>query len=138
MIFGKQSIEFRDPHHKAKHQLMDQIAERAERLKTDALQDQIGDVYGMQLTPDMTVLEGVWQSLRLAIPRGGPRVPDRSSVEGSVPGPPGGLGGVRKAIRTGRRSACFKPHRNGRGTRHGPRPSSVTAMNGDAERCWKR
>ena len=68
VIFGRQSIEFRDPHHKAKHQLMDQIAERAERLKTDALQDQIGDVYGIQLTPDMTVLEGVWQSLRLAIP----------------------------------------------------------------------
>ena len=30
---------------------------------------------------------------------GGPRVPDRSPVEGPVPGPPGVLGGVRKAIR---------------------------------------
>ena len=68
VIFGKQSIQFHDPHHKSKHQLMDQIAERAERLKTDALQGQIADVYGIALTGDMTVLEGVWQSLRLAIP----------------------------------------------------------------------
>ena len=68
MIFGKQSIQFRDPHHKTKHQLMDQIAKSAERLRTDALQGQIGDVYGIPLTQGMTVLEGVWQSLRLAIP----------------------------------------------------------------------
>ena len=68
VIFGKQSIQFRDPHHKTKHQLMDQIAERAERLGTDALQGQIGAVYRMPLIRDMTVLEGVWQSLRLAIP----------------------------------------------------------------------
>ena len=68
MIFGKQSIQFRDPHHKTRHQLMDQIAKRAERLRTDALPGQIGGVYGIALAQDMTVLEGVWQSLRLAIP----------------------------------------------------------------------
>lgn len=68
LIFGKQSIQFRDPHNKTKQQLMDQIAERAERLPTDAVQDQIASAYGVDLAPDMTVLEGVWQTLRLAIP----------------------------------------------------------------------
>ena len=68
IIFGKQSIQFRDPHHKTKHQLMDQIAQHAERLRTDALPGRIGDVYGISLLADMNVLEGVWQTLRLAIP----------------------------------------------------------------------
>ncbi len=68
LIFGKQSIQFRDPHHKTKQQLMDQIAERAERLATDTMQEQIANAYGIRLAPDMTVLEGVWQTLRLAIP----------------------------------------------------------------------
>ncbi|MCY3597463.1 MAG: DUF932 domain-containing protein [Rhodospirillales bacterium] len=68
MIFGKQSIQFRDPHHKTKYQLMDEIAEHAERLRTDALPATIGEVYAVALAPDMTVVEGVWQTLRLAIP----------------------------------------------------------------------
>lgn len=68
MIFGKQSIQFRDPHRKAKHQLMGQIEEHAERFRTDALPGKIGKVYGISLAQDMTVLEGVWQTLRLAIP----------------------------------------------------------------------
>ena len=68
VIFGKQSIQFRVPHHKTKHELMDQIAKRAVPLRTDVLQGQIGNVYGIQLTPGVTVLEGVWQTLRLAIP----------------------------------------------------------------------
>ena len=68
MIFGKQSIQFRDPHHKTKHQLMDQIAQHAERLRTDVLPGKIGDVYGILLVQDMSVLEGIWQTLRLAIP----------------------------------------------------------------------
>ena len=68
MIFGKQSIQFRDPHHKTKCQLMDQIAERAELLITDTLQDRIGNVYGISLAQDMSVLEGVRQTLRLAVP----------------------------------------------------------------------
>ena len=68
MIFGKQSIQFRDPHRKTKYQLMDQIDEHAERLRTDVLPDKIGNVYRISLAQDMTVLEGVWQTLRLAIP----------------------------------------------------------------------
>ena len=68
IIFGKQSIRFRNPHDKTKQQLMDQIAQYAERLRTDDLIGQIGDVYALSLAPDMTVLEGVWQTLRLAIP----------------------------------------------------------------------
>ena len=73
MIFGKQSIQFRDPHHKTKQQLMDQIAEHAERLRTEDLPDKIGEVYGITLAQDMTVLEGVWQVLRLAIPPVAPK-----------------------------------------------------------------
>ena len=73
MIFGKQSIQFRDPHHKTKHQLMDQIAEHAERLRTDVLPGKIGDIYGISLPEDMTVLEGVWQTLKLAIPPVAPK-----------------------------------------------------------------
>ena len=68
IIFGKQSIRFRHPHDKTKQQLMDQIADYAERLQVDELTAQIGDVYAVSLAPDMTVLEGVWQTLRLAIP----------------------------------------------------------------------
>ena len=68
MIFGKQSIQFRDPHHKTKHQLMDQIAERAEQLRIDELPGQIGRTYEIALPQEMTVLEGAWQTLKLAIP----------------------------------------------------------------------
>ena len=68
MIFGKQSIQFRDPHHKTKYQLMDHIAKHAEQLRTDVLPGEIGNVYGISLGQEMTVLEGVWQTLRLAIP----------------------------------------------------------------------
>ena len=68
MIFGKQSIQFRDPHHKTKHQLMDQIARDAQRLATNELSEQIGNIYGIRLMSDMSVLEGAWQILRLAIP----------------------------------------------------------------------
>ena len=68
MIFGEQSIQFKDPHHKTKHQLMDQIAKRAERLRTEALQARIGNTYSIVLPREMTVLEGTWQTLRLAIP----------------------------------------------------------------------
>ena len=68
MIFGKQSIQFRDPHHKTKTQLMDQITQNAQHLPTKMLSEQIGSAYGLRLLPDMSVLEGVWQTLRLAIP----------------------------------------------------------------------
>ena len=68
LIFGKQSIQFRDPHHRTKQQLMDQVAERAERLATDTMQEEIANAYGIRLASDMTVVEGVWQTLRLAIP----------------------------------------------------------------------
>ena len=68
MIFGKQSIQFRDPHHKTKHQLMDQIAERAEQLRIDELPGQTGRTYEIALPQEMTVLEGAWQTLKLAIP----------------------------------------------------------------------
>lgn len=68
MIFGKQSIQFRDPHHKTKLQLMNQIARDAQRLATDEMSERIGGVYGIRLLSDMSVLEGVWQTLRLAIP----------------------------------------------------------------------
>lgn len=47
---------------------MDQIAQYAERLRTDDLAGQIGDVYAIRLAPDITVLEGVWRTLGLAIP----------------------------------------------------------------------
>ena len=68
MIFGKQSIQFRDPHNKTKHQLMDHIAREAERLSTEAIQAQMGSAFRISLAHDMSVLEGVWQTLRLAIP----------------------------------------------------------------------
>ncbi|MDE2790530.1 MAG: DUF932 domain-containing protein [Paracoccaceae bacterium] len=68
MIFGKQSIRLRDSHHKSKRQLMDQIARHAEFLSTVELRDSISAAYGLSLAQDMTVLEGVWQILRLAIP----------------------------------------------------------------------
>ena len=68
MIFGKQSIQFRDPHHKTKHKLMDQIARDAKRLATDVLPSRIGTVYSIPLIQDMSVVEGAWQTLRLAIP----------------------------------------------------------------------
>ena len=68
IIFGKQSIRFRDTHHKTKHQLMDQIARDAERITTDAIPSRIGAVYATPLVHGMSVLEGVWQTLRLAIP----------------------------------------------------------------------
>ena len=48
IIFGKQSIRFRHPHDKTKQQLMDQIAEYAEQLRTDELTGQIGDVYAVR------------------------------------------------------------------------------------------
>ena len=68
MIFGKRSIRFRDPHHKSKHQLMDQIAGSAEFLRTAELRDGISAAYGLSLPQGMTVLEGVWQVLKLANP----------------------------------------------------------------------
>ena len=68
IIFGKQSIRFRDAHHKTKHQLMDQIAEKAERMTIDAIPNRIGAVYAIPLVQGMSVLEGVWQALRLSIP----------------------------------------------------------------------
>lgn len=67
-IFGKQSIKFHDPHHKTKHQLMDEIAKCAEPLKIDALPGRITNAYSISLPQSMTVLEGAWQTLRLAIP----------------------------------------------------------------------
>ena len=68
IIFGKQSIRFRDAHHKTKHQLMDQIAQKAERMAMDAIPNRIGAVYAIPLAEGMSVLEGVWQTLRLVIP----------------------------------------------------------------------
>ena len=68
MIFDKQSIQLRTPHHKTKQQLMDQIAQEAKRLETSALSRQISTAYSTPLAPSMDVLEGVWQTLRLAIP----------------------------------------------------------------------
>lgn len=68
IIFGKQAIRFRDAHHKTKHQLMDQIARDAERMSADAIPSRIGAAYAVPLVHGMSVLEGVWQTLRLAIP----------------------------------------------------------------------
>ena len=68
MIFGKQSIRFHDPHYKTKHQLMDEIAKCAEPLRVDALPGRITNAYGISLPQSMTVLEGAYQTLRLAIP----------------------------------------------------------------------
>ena len=68
MIFGKQSIKFHDPHYKTKHQLMDEIAKCAEPLKINALPGRTTNAYGITLPQRTTVLEGAWQTLRLAIP----------------------------------------------------------------------
>ena len=68
IIFGKQSIRFRDAHHKTKHQLIDQIARKAERMTTDVITNRVGAVYAIPLAQGISVLEGVWQTLRLAIP----------------------------------------------------------------------
>ena len=69
MIFGKQPIQqFRFPHLMTKQQLMDQIAKRAEQFATDTMQNQIANAYRIRLATDMTVLEGVWQILKLAVP----------------------------------------------------------------------
>ena len=68
MIFGKQSIQFKDPHHKTIHQLTDQIAQEAELLPTFDLTSRIGTIYGIPLAKEVSVLECVWQTLRLAIP----------------------------------------------------------------------
>ena len=68
IIFGKQSIKFHDPHYKTKHQLMDEIAKCAEPLKIDALPGRITNAYSISLPQSTTVLEGAWQTLRLAIP----------------------------------------------------------------------
>ena len=137
MIFGKQSIQFRDPHHKTKHQLMDQIARHAERLRTDTLPDRIGAVYGLSLAPDMTVLEGVWQTLRLAIPPMDPKS-RTARLWGSRCGALRAVSGQYQNISERRLSAFSKRHHSGRGTRLRPPRFSVTAMNGDAVRCSNR
>ena len=67
-IFGKQSIYFKDPHDKTKQQLMDEIAHRARELCTEALSREIGAAYVIRLGGSVSVLEGAWQTLRLAIP----------------------------------------------------------------------
>ena len=76
MIFGTQSIRFRDPHHRSKMQLMDDIAQTAKRLATEKLPAEIGATYGRSLDPGMSVLEGIWQTLRLAVPVPNPRAPN--------------------------------------------------------------
>lgn len=68
IIFGKQSIQLRAPHHKTKQELMDYVSEQAEYMDTGKLSLQIGKAYAISLNDGMTVLEGVWQTLRLAIP----------------------------------------------------------------------
>lgn len=68
MIFGKQSIQLRAPHHKTKQELMDFVAEQAGYMDTGELSPRIGQAYAISLDDKMTVLEGVWQTLRLAIP----------------------------------------------------------------------
>ena len=76
MIFGTQSIRFRDPHHRSKIQLMDDIAQSAKKLATERLPAEIGATYGCSLDPGMSVLEGMWQTLRLAVPMPNPRAPN--------------------------------------------------------------
>jgi len=73
IIFGKQSISLRQPHDKTKQQLMDQIANDAEQLRTDELVGKVGNAYAVRLKSGMTVLEGVLQTLGLAIPPVNPK-----------------------------------------------------------------
>lgn len=68
IIFRKQSVQLRAPHHKTKQELMDYVAEQAEKMDTGKLSLRIGKAYAISLDDGMTVLEGVWQTLRLAIP----------------------------------------------------------------------
>ncbi len=66
IIFGRQSIQIRTPHHKDKYQLMDEIALQARPVETKLLRERISCAFS--LGNDMSVLEGVWQVLGLAIP----------------------------------------------------------------------
>ena len=113
---------------------MDQIADYAERLRPDALAGQIGGVYAVSLAPDMTVLEGVWQTLRLAIPPVDPksrtarlwrdRCADLRRSQWTM------------SINSGRpRSAFASCVSVGTAPGADVPPSSVTVMNGGAERC---
>ena len=76
IIFGEQAIRFKDPHHKRKESLMDDIAESARPLAIEHLPSELASAYGCQLPDDMGVLEGIWQTLRLAIPRPNRRAPN--------------------------------------------------------------
>ena len=72
MIFGTQSIRFRDPHHRSKVDLMDDIARTAKKLAMERLPAEIGATYGYSLDAGMNVQEGIWQTLRLAVPSPNP------------------------------------------------------------------
>ena len=102
MIFGTQSIRFRDPHHRSKIQLMDDIAQTAKRLATERLPAEIGATYGRSLDPGMSVLEGIWQTLRLAVPGAEPACSQRKAMDQAVQGPPGGGRDIRPEPRTHR------------------------------------
>ena len=66
IIFGKQSIQIRAPHHKDKYQLMDEIASQAKPVETAVLQRNVSRAFN--LNNHMSVLEGAWQVLDLTIP----------------------------------------------------------------------
>ncbi len=66
IIFGKQSIQIRAPHHKTKYQLMDEIALQARPVEITALHERISHAFSLK--SDMNVLEGAWQVLELTIP----------------------------------------------------------------------
>lgn len=75
IIFGKQSIQIRAPHHKDKYQLMDEIAMQARPVEMAALHEKISRAFNIR--NGMSVLEGAWQVLELAVP--GPNSKSRVS-----------------------------------------------------------
>ena len=73
IIFGKQSIQIRAPHHKDKYQLMDEIASQAKLVEVSTLRDKISRAFGFNLGNYKDALEGAWQVLDLAIPELNPK-----------------------------------------------------------------
>ena len=68
LIFGTQSIRFRDPHHKSKQSLLDYIADKTKLLKVDQVFAGIERAYHVNLVDQGSLIPSMLQTLRLSVP----------------------------------------------------------------------
>ena len=68
LIFGKQSIRFRDTHQKSKQKLMDHIARHTKFLEVDQMSTNIERAYHVRLNHEGSLILAMLQTLRLSVP----------------------------------------------------------------------